>query len=93
MFIELKKQPLTRKAQADSDTALLIDMAASLLPAQLQAGWHEVRIRRDGYLLLEKDGKIRRIDLNGRSIERIALTVFDYGGFQDRILLQQFLQA
>lgn len=65
MFFELKKQPLTRKAQAGSDTALLIDMAASLLPAQLQAGWHEVRIRRDGYLLLEKDGKTRPIDLNG----------------------------
>lgn len=93
IFIEMKKQPLTRKAQAGSDTALLMDMAASLLHAQLQAGWHEVRIRRDGFLLLEKDGQRRRVDLNGRAIERIAVTLFDYGGFQDRTLLQQFLQA
>lgn len=93
IFIEMKKQPLTRKAQAGSDTALLMDMAASLLLAQLQAGWHEIRIRRDGFLLLEKDGQRRRVELNGRAIERIAVTLFDYGGFQDRILLQQFLQV
>ena len=93
IFIEMKKQPLTRKAQAGIDTALLIDMAASLLLAQLQAGWHEVRIRRDGSLLLEQNGQLRRSELNGRSVERIAVTLFDYGGFQDRMLLQQFLQA
>lgn len=93
IFLEMKKQPLTRKAQAGYDAALLVDMAASLLLAQLQAGWHEVRIRRDGFLLLEKDGKKKRVDLNGRAIERIAVTLFDYGSFQDRTLLQQFLQA
>lgn len=93
IFIEIKKQPLTRKAQAGSDAAILVDMAASLLLAQLQAGWHEVRIRRDGFLLLKKEGMEKCVALNGRAIERIAVTLFDYGSFQDRTLLQQFLRA
>ena len=93
IFVEIKKQTLTRKARAGSDVALIVDMAASLLCAQLQAGWHEVRIRRDGFLLLKKDGGTRRVDLAGRSIERIAVTLLDYGSFQDRTLLQQFLKA
>lgn len=93
IFIEVKKQPLTRKARAGSDAALLVDMAASLLLAQIQAGWHEVRIRRDGFLLLKKDGKEKRVDLAGRTVERMAVTLFDYGSFQDRTLIHQFLSA
>lgn len=94
IFLEVKKKSLTRKARAGSDIDLLVDMAGSLLDAQLQAGWHEVRIRRDGFLdLYNGDAQCTRISLNGRDVERVAVTLFDYGGLQDRMLLKQFLES
>jgi hypothetical protein len=94
IFLEVKKKPLTQKARAGSDAAVLLDLAGSLLDAQLQAGWHEVRLRRQGYIdLVDQDGQSTRLSLNGRGVERIAITLFDYGAFQDRILLGQFLEA
>lgn len=93
IFAEVKKKPLTRKAKAGSDAALLLDLAGSLLAAQAQAGWHEVRLRRDGYLELDYEGDTKRIALSGREIERVAISLLDFGGFQDRVLLKQFLEG
>jgi len=93
IFAEVKKKPLTRRARAGSDAHLLLDLAGSLLGAQAQAGWHEVRLRRDGRLDLERDGISTCLELNGREIERVAVSLFDFGSFQDRILLKQFFEA
>ena len=94
IFLEIKKKPLTRKARAGSDIALLVDLAGSLLDAQLQTGWHEIRLRKAGYLdLHNKQSSCTRVSLKGRDVERIAVTLFDYGGLQDRMLLKQFLEA
>ena len=56
IFAEVKKKTLTRRAKAGSDAHLLLDFAGSLLAAQAQAGWHEVRLRRHHYLNLERNG-------------------------------------
>ncbi|OCX21920.1 MULTISPECIES: hypothetical protein [Pseudomonas] len=93
IFAEIKKKPLTRKAKAGSDAHILLDLAGSLLAAQAQAGWHEVRLRKDGHLHLESKGAISCIDLNEREVERVAVTLLDFGSFQDRILLKQFLEG
>lgn len=93
IFIEVKKKPLTRRARAGSDAHLLLDLAGSLLAAQAQAGWHEVRLRRNGHLDLQRGGTTTRLDLNNRSVERVAVSLFDFGSLQDRILLKQFLEA
>jgi len=93
IFSEVKKKTLTRRAKAGSDAHLLLDLAGSLLPAQAQAGWHEVRLRRDGHLDLKRSGIATRLELNGREVERVAVSLFDFGSFQDRILLKQFLEA
>jgi len=93
IFAEIKKKPLTRKAKAGSDAHILLDLAGSLLAAQAQAGWHEVRLRKEGHLQLESEGTLSRIDLNEREVERVAVTLLDFGSFQDRILLQQFLEG
>ena len=93
IFSEVKKKTLTRRAKAGSDAYLLLDLAGSLLAAQAQAGWHEVRLRRYGQLDLERDGNTTRLDLDGRGVERVAVSLFDFGSFQDRILLKQFLEA
>jgi hypothetical protein len=93
VFLELKKKTLTRLARAGSDAELLLDLAGSLLDAHAQAGWHELRITRFGFLDLVRDGETRRLSLNGRAIEKIALGMLDFGSFQDRIVLKQFLEA
>ena len=93
IFFEMKKKPLTRLARAGSDAHLMVDLANSLLSAQVQAGWHEVRLRHHGHLDLKCNKASTRINLNGRQVERVAISLFDFGSFQDRILLKQFLEA
>ena len=93
VFLELKKKPLTRKARAGGDADLLLDIAGSLLSAQAQAGWHELRLRRAGRLDLRDNGEIYHLDLNGREIERVAVALLDYGSFQDRIFLKHMLET
>ncbi|HUN56986.1 MAG TPA: hypothetical protein VMU41_02640 [Candidatus Binataceae bacterium] len=92
-FLEIKKKPLTRLARAGTDVDVLFDLAGSLLDAQLQAGGHEVGIKTNGHLdLIDEHGQSTRVPLNGREVERIAVSLFDFGGFQDRILLKLFLE-
>ncbi len=93
MFLEIKKKPLTRRAQAGSNAHVLLDLANSLLAAQVQSGWHEVRLRRKGFIDLTENGVTRRLELKGRQIERIAVSLMQFGSFQDRIFLKQFLEG
>jgi hypothetical protein len=93
IFMELKKKALTRPARAGSDAHLLLDLAGSLLDAQAQAGGHELRITQAETLDLVRDGQSRRLSLDGREIEKIALGMNDFGSFQDRTVLKQFLEA
>lgn len=92
-FIEIKKKPLTRDARAGSDIHLLIDMASSLIAAQVQAGWHELRLRTKTFLDLEHNGKTTRLELRGRRVERVAISLLDYGGLQDRLSTHILLNA
>ena len=93
VFMELKKKSLTRRARAGSDADLLLDLAGSLLAAQAQAGWHELRITQAGSLDLVR-GEIRNhLSLDGRGVEKIAVGMLDFGSFQDRIMLKHFLEA
>jgi hypothetical protein len=95
IFIEIKKKALTNNAKGGCDAAIFADLAGSLLDSQIQLGRREIIIRSEGYLELtpnkEPNNKYR-LELNGRSIERVTLTLLDFGGFQDRNLLYQFLQ-
>jgi hypothetical protein len=93
IFLEIKKKPLTRRAQAGSDAHVLLDLANSLLAAQVQAGWHEARLQKQGVIELNNAGVRTRLELRGRSVERIAVSLMQFGGFQDRMLLKQFLEA
>ena len=95
IFIEIKKKPLTNNAKGGCDAAIFADLAGSLLDSQIQLGWHEIIIRSEGYLELTPNNEPNnkyRLELNGRSIERVTLTLLDFGGFQDRNFLYQFLQ-
>jgi hypothetical protein len=104
MFFEIKKKALTRLASAGSEAHVLVDLARSLVLAQTQAGQHELLLRKHGYLELFPDrpasGRVRaqsvrpyRLDRRGRQIERVAISLHDYGGFQDRMFLEKFMFA
>ena len=103
IFIEIKKKSLTNNAKGGCDAAIFADLVGSLLDTQIQLGWHEIIIRSEEYLELtpkavapsapkEEPNNKYRLELNGRSIERVTLTLLDFGGFQDRNFLCQFLQ-
>ena len=93
IFVEIKKKALTRRAKAGSDAHVLSDLAASLLKAQVQAGWHELRLMHEGFIEVDDNGVKTRLELKGRQTERIAVTLLDFGSFQDRIFLKQFLEG
>lgn len=93
IFAEMKKKPLTRLAKVGSDAHLLLDLTGSLLDAQKQAGWHEVRIKRAQMLALNNGSQIYDLVLHSRQIERIAVAMLDYGSFQDRGFLKQMLES
>ncbi|GGA33735.1 hypothetical protein [Dyella nitratireducens] len=92
IFMELKKKSLTRRARAGSDADLLLDLAGSLLSAQTQAGWHELRISQAGSLDLAQGQSRSHLSLDGRGIEKIGVGLSDFGSFQDRIMLKHFLE-
>jgi hypothetical protein len=95
IFIEIKKKPLTNNAKGGCDAAIFADLVGSLLDSQIQLGRHEIIIRSEGYLELTPNNEPNnkyRLELNGRSIQRVTLTLLDFGGFQDRNFLYQFLQ-
>ncbi|HLP90048.1 MAG TPA: hypothetical protein VK184_15840 [Nostocaceae cyanobacterium] len=94
IFIEIKKKALTRKAKSGNDIDIFVDISKSLMDAQIQLGGHEILIKKFGYLELYTDSNKQMINLNGRNIARIAMTLLDFGGLQDRTivsLLQKML--
>jgi Holliday junction resolvase-like predicted endonuclease len=93
IFIEIKKKSLTRAARSGFDVAVLADTTNSMASALLQAGNHELLLRRNGSLRLTAADQAFAIELRGRTVVRIALSLFNYGGFQDRTVLRQVLAA
>ncbi|MEK0336544.1 MAG: hypothetical protein QQN41_03815 [Nitrosopumilus sp.] len=94
ILIEFKKKVLTRKSKSGIDINILLDLSDSILSAQLQAGRTEIFLREKGSIKLRtRDGKAIVVNLNDRQIERVALTQLEFGGFQDRTIINQFLKS
>jgi hypothetical protein len=94
ILIEVKKKALTGSARAGSDVSVILDLAQSVVKAQTQAAGHELRLLRGAKLeLVEEDGQTQFLSLDGRSVERVAVTLHDYGSFQDRQVLTGFLES
>ena len=89
IFFEIKKKPLTKTAKTGSNLELFIDLSESLLKSQSQINKHEIYIRKNGNIPLE-NGSI--CYLNNRSIARVSVTLLDFGSFQDRSIIFQFLE-
>ncbi|RFP10078.1 MULTISPECIES: hypothetical protein [unclassified Duganella] len=92
-FIETKKKSLTRSARSGFDVALLVDITDSIVSATIQGLRHELQIKQNSFIeLTQEDDSIVRIELRDRKVECIAVTLPDYGSFQDRIVLHKILE-
>ncbi|MDO8776381.1 MAG: hypothetical protein Q7K57_48250 [Burkholderiaceae bacterium] len=93
-FLETKKKTLTRKSRAGMTLGLLLDIGQSMVHAVLQGLRHERKLRTDKRLELRtRSGGTHVIELNGRSVEVIAVTLQEFGGFHDRTFLDRALAA
>lgn len=94
-FIELKAKALTRDANAGSDVAVTLSLAASVIQSQKQAMGHEIELRRNGALtLIEKDqDKSCLLHWRKQAVDRISLGIFDFGTFQDKTIVAQLLSG
>lgn len=90
VFVETKKKPHRRVSATGDALANLIDLSGSLFDAQAQLARHERILLHHGHIQFD-DGK--RLECKGRSIERIAITLLDYGSLQDKYLLSQLFEA
>lgn len=89
-LIELKRKTLTSQARSGNVLQSTIDLAQSCLHPLAQTGCHEYLLRRDGEINF-KDGT--KLELLGRDIERIALSMFGFFGVQDGVLIHQTLNS
>lgn len=93
LFIETKAKALTKAGRAACDISLLKDITNSLLQATIQSGRHSLKILKDQTIsLVSERGDSMTIELKDRTLERLAITLHDFGGFQDRIIIDQILQ-
>lgn len=91
ILFELKKRAISRTARTN-DLELLHSLAVSLFESQAQLARHELNLRRNGAIDLNQDGAIHRVELRGRRIERVSLSLNDLGAIQDRGLVLALLR-
>jgi hypothetical protein len=88
IVIEIKKKPLKRISRSGDDVNILIDISDSLVDSLIQINRHEIELLKNGKLELESG----IVYLNDRNIEKISLSLLDYGSLQDRAVIEQILQ-
>ena len=93
IFVETKKKSLTRAARSGFDIAVLTDMVDGMLHATLQSGWHELHLRTHGRLTLKTPHSRQIVELRGRDVEHMAISLADYGGLQDRLVVKEVLRG
>jgi hypothetical protein len=83
-LLECKKKPLTNAARGGSVLKAIVDLAQAFLMPLVQMIRHESQLRAGGITF--EDG--RRLQLDGRNIQRFAITMTDHGSMQDRIFVR-----
>jgi hypothetical protein len=86
-LLECKKKQLTNAARAGNVLSAAVDLAQAFLMPLVQMNRHEAQLRADGITFL--DGQFLRLD--GRDIQRIAITMTDHGSMQDHMFLRAVL--
>lgn len=89
ILFEVKKKPLTRLARTGNVLVAIRDLVIAMLSAQLQLSRHEDQLLKNGKITFLDRSEVQ---LNGRQIERIAVTLFDWGSTQDRLSSDNILK-
>ena len=90
ILVECKAKALTRGAMTGTQGDALLDFAGGLFASQVQALRHE-RILRSERAIHFRDGT--RLELRGRYISRLTVTLLDHGALQDRSMLRSVYNA
>ncbi|GEC14642.1 hypothetical protein NWI01_05340 [Nitrobacter winogradskyi] len=86
-FVECKKKQLTNDARAGNVLSAAVDLASAFLAPLIQINRHESQLRAGGIRFLNG----QNLALNGRRIQRLAITMTDHGSMQDRMFIRAFL--
>jgi hypothetical protein len=88
-LFECKSKALTNASRGGNSLNALFDFAKAFLHPLIQANGHEIQLRSGGIEFLDGGG----IDLAGRAVERIAVSMTDHGSMQDRTFLRAILTS
>lgn len=91
-IFELKKKALTRKAMNGEDYVLIKDLGDSVMRSQSQCAKIEYVLVHDNHLNLKR-GKITDVVIyNEKPIQKISVSLHDFGALQDRIVFSTILK-
>jgi hypothetical protein len=90
LLVECKAKALTRGAMAGVQGDALLDFAGGMFAAQTQALRHERILRSVGHIEFI-DGS--RLEMRGRRITRLSVTLLDHGALQDKMTLANMFDA
>ncbi len=93
IFLEFKRKTLCRTSRSGQDVTIFVDLSDSLLAAMEQMAGHELVLCQQGYLDLNCKGVTERVEWRNRSVERVALSLLDFGALQSRAIVSQIMQT
>ncbi len=88
VLIEIKKKSVTNDTYSGYPLAGFMGLGESALSAQMQLGRHELHLRTYGKIEF-LDGQV--LTWGGRKIERVAVSLYDWGGIQDQAVIRTFI--
>lgn len=92
MLFEMKKKSLTRKAKAGNGFKVVADLLGSLIDSQAQCFRTSHQLNLQGYVDLDDNGNVTRVERNGRKAECITVCLGAFGPLQDRILVKSIME-
>lgn len=93
ILIEIKKRSLVRDSRSGIDYQILNNLFDTL-KAQLQCLKTSYGLLNSSpFVLKPETGSDYNVNLNGRNIERITLTLFPYGAIQDRTVFEKIIEV
>lgn len=92
MLFEMKKKSLTRKAKAGNGFKVVSDLLGSLLDSQAQCFRTSHLLIQQGYVDLDDNGKVTKVERGGRESECITVCLGAFGPLQDRLLIKSIME-
>jgi len=89
-LVECTKKSLTNRARGGHTLDGLRDLGGSFVKLTQQLAQHEAHLRKVGSIAF-KNGQ--SLHLNGRSVEKIGISLFDHGSLQNRDMTMSFVEA